>query len=49
MVLSDRSICDELAAGRIVIEPLRDGSFQPSSVDLHVDRYSWCSPTTASG
>ncbi len=39
MVLSDRSIREELAAGRIVIEPLDGSSIQPSSVDLHVDRY----------
>ncbi len=39
MVLSDRSIREEIAAGRIVIEPLGDGCIQPSSVDLHVDRY----------
>jgi dCTP deaminase len=39
MVLSDRSIREELAAGRIVIEPLDRSCIQPSSVDLHVDRY----------
>ena len=39
MVLSDRSIREELAAGRIVIEPLDESCIQPSSVDLHVDRY----------
>ena len=39
MILSDRSIRDELASGRIVIEPLSEGCVQPSSVDLHVDRY----------
>jgi dCTP deaminase len=39
VILSDRTIRDELAAGRIVIEPLPEGSVQPSSVDLHVDRY----------
>ena len=39
MILSDRTIREELAAGRIVIEPLRPGSVQPSSVDLTVDRY----------
>jgi dCTP deaminase len=39
MILSDRSIREELAAGRVVIEPLDPGSIQPSSVDLHVDRY----------
>ena len=39
MILSDRSIREELAAGRIVIEPLDKSSIQPSSVDLHIDRY----------
>ena len=39
MILSDRTIREELAAGRIVIDGLRDGAVQPSSVDLHVDRY----------
>ncbi len=39
MILSDRTIREELAAGRIVIDPLGEGCIQPSSVDLHVDRY----------
>lgn len=39
MILSDRSIREALAAGTIVIEPLGDRCVQPSSVDLHVDRY----------
>ena len=38
MILSDVTIREELAAGRIVIEPLAEGSVQPSSVDLHCDR-----------
>ena len=38
MILSDRSIKEAIAAGRIVIEPLGDGCIQPSSVDLHIDR-----------
>ncbi|MGI9032179.1 MAG: dCTP deaminase [Acidimicrobiales bacterium] len=37
MVLSDRSIREEISAGRIVIEPLQASDVQPSSVDLHVD------------
>ena len=37
MILSDRSIREEIAAGRVVIEPFDDGCVQPSSVDLHVD------------
>jgi dCTP deaminase len=39
MVLSDRSIREELASGGIVIEPLDRNAIQPSSVDVHVDRY----------
>src|SRR3954462_9239897 len=39
MILSDRTIREELAAGRIVIDPVDDGDVQPSSVDLHLDRY----------
>ncbi len=37
MILSDRSIREELAAGRIVIDPLDERCIQPSSVDLHLD------------
>ena len=39
MILSDRSIHDALESGRIVIEPFDARDVQPSSVDLHVDRY----------
>jgi deoxycytidine triphosphate deaminase len=39
VILSDRTIREELAAGRIEIEPLGDRCIQPSSVDLHIDRY----------
>ena len=39
MILSDRSIREELALGRIVVEPQCEGCIQPSSVDLHVDRF----------
>ena len=39
VVLSDRSIREEIEAGRIVIDPLGEDCVQPSSVDLHVDRY----------
>ena len=38
MVLSDRSIREELAAGRLAIEPLASDAIQPSSVDLRLDR-----------
>lgn len=39
MILSDRSIREEIAAKNIAIEPFDDSCVQPSSVDLHVDRY----------
>jgi len=39
MVLSDRSIKEALASGKIGIDPLEEGCIQPSSVDLHVDQY----------
>ena len=39
MILSDQTIREELASGRIGIDPLDESSIQPSSVDLHVDRY----------
>jgi len=39
VVLSDRSIREELASGGIVIDPLDEDAIQPSSVDVHVDRY----------
>ena len=39
MILSDRSIREAVGAQRIVIEPLEDRDVQPSSVDLHIDRY----------
>lgn len=38
MILSDASIHEALAQGRIVIEPLGENAVQPSSVDLRVDR-----------
>ncbi|MEX0755228.1 MAG: dCTP deaminase [Actinomycetota bacterium] len=37
MILSDRTIREELAAGRVVIDPLDEACIQPSSIDLHVD------------
>ena len=36
MVLSDRSIKAELAAGRIAVEPCDVNDIQPSSIDLHL-------------
>jgi dCTP deaminase len=37
VILSDRSIREELKAGRIEIDPFDESCIQPSSVDLHVD------------
>jgi dCTP deaminase len=54
MVLSDRSIKEQLLAGRIRIEPLDPDDIQPSSVDLHLasafqvfrnSRYPYIDPT----
>jgi dCTP deaminase len=39
VILSDRSIKEAIAAQRIVIDPLDEQDVQPSSVDLHIDRY----------
>lgn len=36
MILSDRSIREQLGAGRICIDPLDPSCIQPSSVDLHL-------------
>jgi len=37
MILSDRTIREELEAGRIQIDPFDPACIEPSSVDLHVD------------
>ncbi|MBN2186761.1 MAG: dCTP deaminase [Dehalococcoidia bacterium] len=37
MVLSDRTIKEEMAKGRIVIDPLDPSCIQPASVDIHLD------------
>ena len=39
MILSDKTLREELAAGRIVIDPLDETCIQPSSIDLHVDGF----------
>ncbi len=36
MILSDRSLRDQIAAGRILIEPFDDALVQPSSVDVRI-------------
>src|SRR4030095_15405690 len=38
MILSDRTIREELAVGRIAIDPLDESCIQPSSVDLRLDK-----------
>src|ERR671923_225449 len=38
MVLSDRTIKEEIAAGRLVFDPYDESLVQPSSVDMRVDR-----------
>ncbi len=37
VILSDRTIRDELESGRIVIDPLGENAIQPSSVDLRLE------------
>ena len=39
MILSDRDIKAAIRDGRIGIDPFKDEDIQPSSVDVHVDRY----------
>ncbi len=38
MVLSDRTIREEIAKKRIIIEPLDQGCIQPASIDVHLDK-----------
>ena len=37
MVLSDRTIREEIARGGIVVNPCNDDDVQPASIDLHLD------------
>jgi dCTP deaminase len=37
VILSDRSIREELTAGRIVLDPFEDALVQPASVDMRLD------------
>jgi dCTP deaminase len=39
LILSDRDILAAIADGRVGIEPFDPADVQPSSVDLHVDRF----------
>ena len=38
MILSDRTIRQELAQGRIIVDPLADNAVQPASIDIRLDR-----------
>ena len=39
MLLSDRDIATEIAAGRVLVEPFDKAMIQPSSVDVRLDRF----------
>ena len=39
MLLSDRDIRAEVAAGRVLLEPYEASMIQPSSIDVRIDRY----------
>ncbi|MBM3140475.1 MAG: dCTP deaminase [Chloroflexi bacterium] len=39
MVLSDHSIAEALASGRLVIDPIGEDALQPASVDIRLDRH----------
>jgi dCTP deaminase len=39
VLLSDRDLRAEIAAGRLVIDPYDDGLVQPSSIDVRLDRF----------
>jgi dCTP deaminase len=39
VILSDRSLREQIAAGRIAIDPFDDDMVQPSSIDVRLDRF----------
>lgn len=39
MILSDRTMREAIAAGRIVIDPFDESMIQPSSIDMRLDRF----------
>jgi dCTP deaminase len=39
VILSDRTLREQIAAARIVIEPLDEACIQPSSIDVKLDSY----------
>ncbi len=36
MILSDRTLREQIAAGRIVVDPLDESLIQPSSIDVRM-------------
>jgi dCTP deaminase len=38
VILSDRSIAEALASGRLVIDPIGEDALQPASIDIRLDR-----------
>ncbi|MBF1650882.1 MAG: dCTP deaminase, partial [Rothia dentocariosa] len=39
MLISDRDIRQEIADGRIVLDPYDESMIQPASVDVRIDRF----------
>lgn len=39
MVLSDRSIREALASGRLIVDPIGENAVQPASLDIRLDRH----------
>ena len=39
VILSDRSLREAIAAGRLVVDPLDDDAIQPSSIDVRLDNH----------
>jgi dCTP deaminase len=37
VILSDRSLREAIAAGRLIVDPLDEGAVQPSSIDIRLD------------
>jgi dCTP deaminase len=49
VILSDRTLREQIDAGRIIIDPLGPNSLQPSSIDLRLDRFFRVFKTTPWG
>jgi dCTP deaminase len=39
LVLSDHSIAEALASGRLIVDPIAEDALQPASVDIRLDRH----------